>query len=76
MVECAAQVTFEPFKTVLERTIEKLAPNQEDVTALETEFNFSMPAFQGHLFKSCFLVLFQTTQLEMILDALQEVPAI
>jgi chemotaxis protein CheY-P-specific phosphatase CheC len=77
IVEHMAQITFgEPFEKVLERTIGKLTPNQDDVTALETEFNFSMPAFKGHLFKSYFLVLFQTDQLKIILDALQEVPAI
>jgi len=77
IVEHMAQITFdEPFETTLERTIERLTPNQEDVTALETEFNFSMPAFRGHLFKSYFLVLFQTDQLKIILEALQEVQAI
>jgi len=77
IVEHMAQITFgEPFETMLDRIIERLTPNQDDVTALETEFNFSMPAFKGHLFKSYFLVIFQTAQLEMILNALQEVPAI
>jgi chemotaxis protein CheC len=77
IVEHMAQLTFgEPFETMLERTVGRLAPNQEDVTALETEFNFSLPAFRGHLFKSYFLVLFQTDQLKIILDTLQEVPAL
>lgn len=76
IVEHMAQITFDkPFETMLDQIIERLTPNQEDVTALETEFNFSMPAFKGHLFKSYFLVLFQTAQLEMILNDLQEVPA-
>jgi hypothetical protein len=61
---------------MLDQIIKKLMPDQEDVTALETEFNFSMPAFKGHLFKSYFLVVFQTAQLKIILDALQEVSAI
>jgi len=77
IVEHMAQITFDkPFEKVLEQTIERLTPNQDDVTALETEFNFSIPAFKGHLFKSYFLVLFQTDQLKIILDALQEVSAI
>ena len=77
IVEHMAQITFDkPFETMLDQIIERLTPNREDVTALEMEFNFSMPAFKGHLFKSYFLVLFQTAQLEMILNALQEVPAI
>ena len=71
--EHMAQITFEPFEAILEQTIERLAPNREDVTALEAEFNFSMPAFRGHLFKSYFLVLFQTRHLEVILDSLQQV---
>jgi chemotaxis protein CheC len=76
IVEHMAQITFDkPFETMLDQIIERLTPNREDVTALETEFNFSMPAFKGHLFKSYFLVLFQTAQLEMILNDLQEVPA-
>lgn len=77
IVEHMAQIIFdEPFEKMLERTIEGLAPNRDEVTALETEFNFSTPGFRGHLFKSYFLVIFQTAQLEMILDTLQEVPAI
>jgi len=77
IVEHMAQLTFDkPFETMLERTIERLAPNHTDVTALETEFNFSTPAFKGHFFKSYFLVLFQTDQLKMILDALQKIPAV
>jgi chemotaxis protein CheC len=77
IVEHMAQITFgEPFETMLDQIIGKLTPNRDDVTALETEYKFIVPAFKGHLFKSYFLVIFQTAQLEMILNTLQEAPAI
>ncbi|MFH1615963.1 MAG: chemotaxis protein CheC [Planctomycetota bacterium] len=76
MVERAPRLSFDTLETRLEQTIGKLTQNHKDVVALETEFNFTVPAFKGHLFKSYFLVLFQTRHLEAILDSLQKTPAI
>jgi circadian clock protein KaiB len=73
MIEQAPRLSFDTLETTLEQAVRKLTQNQEDVVALETEFNFTVPAFKGHLFKSYFLVLFQTRHLEVILDSLQQV---
>ena len=69
----APRLSFDTLETTLEQTYGKLTQNQEDVVALETEFNFTVPAFKGHLFKSYFLVLFQTRHLEAIVDSLEQV---
>lgn len=69
----APRLSFNTLETTLEQTYGKLTQNQEDVVALETEFNFTVPAFKGHLFKSYFLVLFQTRHLEAIVDSLEQV---
>lgn len=73
IVGYAPRLSFDTLETTLEQTLRKLTQNQEDVVALETEFNFTVPAFKGHLFKSYFLVLFQTRHLEAIVDSLEQV---
>jgi chemotaxis protein CheC len=72
MIEQAPRLSFDTLETTLEQAVRKLTQNQEDVVALETEFNFTIPAFKGHFFKSYFLILFQTRHLEVILDSLQQ----
>jgi len=62
----APRLSFDTLETMLEQTIGTLTQNQEDVVALETEFNFTVPAFKGHLFGGYFLILFQTKYLETI----------
>lgn len=58
-------------KKTLDKTIEALTQKKE-MTAMETEFNFAIPTLDSRFFKSYFLVLFDTEQLKMILDSLQE----
>lgn len=63
-------------KNTLEQIIEMLTQKiQEEMTAMETKFNFAVPALDGRFFKSYFLVLFETEQLKMILDSSQKMPA-
>ena len=73
MIEHIAQFSFNMLPVLLEQTITTLSPDLGDVLAIGTEFNFAVPTIKGHCFKTYFLVLFETTQYETILDSLQKV---
>ncbi len=73
MVERIAQFTFDKLPAVLEQTITGFTENREDVLAIETEFNFTVPTLKGLCFKTHFLALFENNQLEAILNSLQKV---
>jgi len=72
MIEHIAQFAFEKLPVLLEQTITNLAENQENILAIETEFDFSVPALKGRCFKTYFVVLFESTQFGAILASLEE----
>lgn len=74
MIEHIAPLTFNMLPVLLEQIITTLSPDSKDVMAIGTEFNFAVPILiKGHCFKTYFLVLFETTQYEKIVDFLQKV---
>ena len=75
MFERIPQFTFDKLPAILEQTITKFTEKIEDVLAMGADFNFTVPAYKGHLFETYFLVLFEIRQLEAILNSLQEVIA-
>jgi len=72
MIEHVAQFAFDKLPVLLEQTITNFAENQENILAVETEFDFSVPALKGRFFKTHFAVLFESTQFEAILASLEE----
>jgi len=58
MVEHVAQFTFDSMSAILGQTLSGLCQNQNDLLAIKTEFNFTVPTLKGHCFKTHFLVLY------------------
>jgi len=75
MIERIPQFTFDKLPVILEQAVTKFTEKIEDVLAIGADFNFTVPTYKGHLFKSYFLVLFEIRQLEAISSSLQEVMA-
>lgn len=73
IIERVAQFTFNMLGVVTEQAITNFSPNTEDVLAIGTEFNFTVPTLKGLCFKTNFLVLLETAQYETIVDSLGKV---
>ena len=75
IVQHAPQFSFDMLGSILEQTITKFAQRPEKVLAIETEFNFTVPILKDYFFRSYFLVLFETRQLEAVLGYSQQTAA-
>jgi len=75
IVQHAPQFSFDMLGSILEQTITKFAQKPEKVLAIETEFNFTVPILKDYFFRSYFLVLFETRQLEAVLGYSQQTAA-
>lgn len=73
MIEHVAKLTFNMLGVITEQAITNFCQNTEDVLAITTEFNFTVPMLKSHCFKTHFLVLFQTAQYEAIVGSLEQV---
>ena len=72
IVQHAPQFSFGMLGSILEQTITKFTQRPEKVLAIETEFNFTVPILKDYFFRSYFVVLFETKQLEEVLDSSQQ----
>ena len=72
MIEHIAQLTFNMLPVITGQAVTNFSQNTEDVLAIGTEFNFTVPTLKGLCFKTYFLVLFETAQFEAIVNSLEK----